>query len=234
MKIGALTIGQSPRNDIVPEIREILGHEVEIVERGALDGLSLKEVNDFHPGPPSPILITRMKDGTEVKITKKHIITRLKNCILELEAKGVEISILLCTEDFPNIESRRILLRPDKILRSMVKAILKKGERLGVIIPSLDQIQTTKRKWDGTGFSVVVEALSPYTGTEKEIIEIANKFKKLKADLIILDCIGFNRMTKAVFRDVTKKPVLLPRTIVGRIAREIVEGSTTGVRSSNR
>jgi hypothetical protein len=30
-------------------------------------------------------------------------------------------------------------------------------------------------------------------------------------------------MTKAVFRDVTKKPVLLPRTILGRIAREIVE-----------
>ena len=222
MKIGAVTIGQSPRDDIIPEIREVLGPQVEIVERGALDGLSLKEVNDFYPGPSSPILVTRMKDGTEVKITKKHIVTRLKNCILELEGKGVEISILLCTEDFPEIKSKKILLRPDRILQSMVKAILKKG-KLGVIIPSLDQIQATKKKWDSTGFSVVVEAISPYTGTEKEIIEIANKFKNLEVDLTILDCIGFNRMTKAVFRDVIKKPVLLPRTILARIAREIVE-----------
>ncbi|MDN5940637.1 MAG: AroM family protein [Nitrospira sp.] len=61
MKIGAVTIGQSPRDDIIPEIREILGPEVEIVERGALDGLSLKEVNDFYPGPPGPILVTRME-----------------------------------------------------------------------------------------------------------------------------------------------------------------------------
>jgi protein AroM len=222
MKIGVVTIGQSPRDDIIPEIREVLGPEVEIVERGALDGLSLKEVNEFYQGEAGQTLITRMKDGTEVKITKKHIVTRLKNCILELEGKGVEISILLCTEDFPEIESQKILLRPDRVLQSMVKAILKKG-KLGVIIPSLDQIQATKKKWDSTGFSVVVGAISPYTGTEKAIIEIANKFKNLKVDLIILDCIGFNRMTKAVFRDVTKKPVLLPRTIIGRIAREIVE-----------
>jgi len=199
-----------------------LGPQVEIVERGALDGLSMKEVNDFYASPPGPILITRMKDGTEVKVAKKHIVTRLNNCILELEAKGVEISILLCTEDFPEIESKKILLRPDRVLQIMVKAILQKGQ-LGIIVPSLDQIQATKKKWNSTGFTVVVEAISPYTGTEKEIIEIANRFKYLKVDLIILDCIGYNRTTKALFRDVTKKPVLLPRAILGRIAREIVE-----------
>jgi protein AroM len=222
MKIGAATIGQSPRVDIIPEIREILGPGVEILERGVLDGLSLKEVSDFRPGRRGSTLITRMKDGTEVNVTKQYVVQRLTNCISELEGKGVELSILLCTEDFPEIESKKILLRPDRVLQSMVKAILKKG-KLGVIIPSLDQIQATKRKWNSAGFSVVVEAISPYTGTEKEMIEIANRFKNLKVDLIILDCIGYNRTTKALFRNVTKKPVLLPGAILGRIAREIVE-----------
>ncbi len=94
---------------------------------------------------------------------------------------------------------------------------------MGVIIPSLDQIRETEKKWDSTNFAVVVEAASPYTGTEREIIELAKKFRDLKVDLIILDCIGFNRRTKEVLRDVTKKPVLLPRTIIGRIAKELVE-----------
>ncbi|MDR4493015.1 MAG: AroM family protein [Nitrospirales bacterium] len=145
MKIGMLTIGQSPRDDIIPEIREVLGSEVDIVEKGVLDGLRLKEIDDFYSRKSDPILITRMNDGTEVKITKNHVIARIKDCILELEAKGVEISILLCTEDFSEIKSKKILLQPGRLLKSMVKAILNKG-KLGVIIPSFDQIQDIKKK----------------------------------------------------------------------------------------
>ena len=49
-KIGMITIGQSPRVDIVPEIKEILGEEIEVLEAGALDGLSLEQVRGFYPG----------------------------------------------------------------------------------------------------------------------------------------------------------------------------------------
>jgi protein AroM len=47
MKVGTLTIGQSPRIDIIPEIRDVLGPSVEIVEKGALDGLNLEQVKKF-------------------------------------------------------------------------------------------------------------------------------------------------------------------------------------------
>lgn len=39
-KIGAITVGQSPRVDLIPEIQPILGDSVEIIQAGALDGLS--------------------------------------------------------------------------------------------------------------------------------------------------------------------------------------------------
>ena len=39
-RIGAITIGQSPRVDVVPEMQQILGPDVEIVQAGVLDGLS--------------------------------------------------------------------------------------------------------------------------------------------------------------------------------------------------
>lgn len=41
-KIGAITIGQSPRIDVIPEMQEILGENVIILEAGALDGLTKK------------------------------------------------------------------------------------------------------------------------------------------------------------------------------------------------
>lgn len=221
MKIGAVTIGQSPRDDIIPEMREILGLEVEIIEKGALDGLGLKEVKNFYPEPTDCTLVTRMKDGTEVKIAEKYIVPRIKNCVRELE-KDTEVIILLCTGEFPEIESKTILLRLDTITQNLVQGILENG-KLGVIVPSPLQIQAAKKKWKRTSFDVVVEAVSPYTGTEQEMIEKANNIKKFNVDLIILDCIGFNRKTKAIFREITKKPVILPRTIIGRIAKEIVE-----------
>ena len=42
-KIGAITVGQSPRVDLIPEIQPILGDSVEIIQAGTLDGLSKEE-----------------------------------------------------------------------------------------------------------------------------------------------------------------------------------------------
>jgi protein AroM len=42
--IGVVTIGQTPRRDIVPHLRSVLGDHIEIIEAGALDGLSEEEV----------------------------------------------------------------------------------------------------------------------------------------------------------------------------------------------
>ena len=36
--LGTVTIGQAPRTDLIPEIKQFLGDGVEILEAGALDG----------------------------------------------------------------------------------------------------------------------------------------------------------------------------------------------------
>jgi len=81
-------------------MREILGSDVEIIERGALDGLTPEEIKNFYPEANDWVLITRMRDGTEVKIAKKHVIERMKRCTSDLE-DGVDMIILLCTGEFP-------------------------------------------------------------------------------------------------------------------------------------
>ncbi len=41
-KVGVVTIGQSPRTDVLPEMKLFWGGEVEVRECGALDDLSRK------------------------------------------------------------------------------------------------------------------------------------------------------------------------------------------------
>lgn len=43
-KLGILTIGQSPRPDILGELLPLFDNDIEIFEAGALDGLTMEEI----------------------------------------------------------------------------------------------------------------------------------------------------------------------------------------------
>jgi len=82
-----------------------------------------------------------------------------------------------------------------------------------------------EERWKRTNpnLKVIVETVSPYTGTDVEIEKVAKKIAKTNANLIVIDCLGFNREVKTIFQKITRKPVLLPRTLLGRIAGELIE-----------
>ncbi|MFC2169686.1 AroM family protein [Acidobacteriota bacterium] len=221
MNLGMITIGQSPRTDIIPEIRDSLGFKVKIIEKGALDGLTFEEIKAYSPKSTDLPLITRLKNGTEVKVAKKHLISRIKNCVKDLERRKVGAIVFLCTGEFPEIESNIIFLRPHKIMLNMVKGILEEG-KLGIIVPSTLHLPMAKKKWARDNLKIFPGAVSPYTGTEKKIIATASELKKCDVDLIILDCMGFNKQTKLLFKKIMQKPVLLPRAIIGRIVGEMI------------
>ena len=219
-KIGFITIGQSPREDIVCEIAEILGPEVEIIERGALDSLSRNEIESLRPKKGDFPLITRLRDGSSAIVGKKKIIPLLKRKIEELEQQGVQLIGLLCTDDFPELKSERLLLQPYRLLFNLVMAILKKGT-LAVLAPLEEQGEDVKKKWEKTGLKVVVETLNPYQEFSDARLAI-ERIKKEDADLIVLDCIGYSQKIKERIRVVAGKPVLLPRTVLARMIKELI------------
>ena len=48
-KIGMVAVGQAPRTDIMPGMKRVLGADVQVIEKGALDGLSLDEIQSLYP-----------------------------------------------------------------------------------------------------------------------------------------------------------------------------------------
>ncbi|MBE5397345.1 AroM family protein [Brevibacillus borstelensis] len=54
-KLGAITIGQSPRVDVTPEMLPFLT-EFQVVEKGALDGLGPEELAALAPKPGENVL----------------------------------------------------------------------------------------------------------------------------------------------------------------------------------
>jgi protein AroM len=107
-------------------------------------------------------------------------------------------------------------------LEGIVEGMLGRGT-LAIVVPSSDQLQLLKEKWERASLNLIVEFLSPYSAKENQIKVLANKLKDKKPDLIFLDCFGFDRKTKEIFKEITHKPVLLPRNLIGKIAREILK-----------
>ncbi len=218
--LGTVTIGQSPRVDLIPEMKEFLGPGIEIVEGGALDGLTLEQVAEFYPTAGEPVLVTRMADGTSVKITEKHILPRMQSEIDRLAREGAEIIALVCTGKFPVFNSDRLIVRPERILFNAVSAVAT-NLRIGYLMPDAAQAPKNGTRWDGVASAVRGEPASPY-GPFDRIVTAAENLKAWGAQIVVMNCIGYTSAMKKAVKDITGVPVILARSILARTLSELL------------
>ncbi len=216
-RIAALTIGQSPRTDLTPEIRGYLGNEIEILEAGALDGYNYQEIFErFSPKGEDDILVTRLRDGSEVIIGEKYISDLLNKRIKELEKENLELILLLCTGKFADLQSTSILLKPQKILYSLILKLELKN--FAVIIPNEMQKRQIKRSWNNLNMDPIIKSASPYK-ENNDLISAAEEIKNHDIDLIYLDCMGYSKDMKNVVAKISNKKVILPREMISLIIK---------------
>ncbi len=227
-RLGIVTIGQSPRVDVVPEFIDAFGSTPQIEQYGLLDGLTREEIASLAPrDPEDQTLVTRLKDGTEVRLSEKRVVERLPQAVADMERRGVDVIVLFCTGAFPPVASTVPVLYPSAIVGAVVAAVLSSrkggGARLCVVAPAREQFPMLARKWEGTGATLLFEFLSPYTSGDSEILECAGSVARLQCDMIVLDCIGYTEKIRSVFASVARVPVILPRSLLARVAAELLE-----------
>ena len=154
-RIGAITVGQSPRTDVVGELGELL-QGIELQQRGALDGLTADEIQKLAPVAGDYVLVTKLQDGTSVRIAEKYILERIKKHIEDLENEGVEGILMLCTGEFPTFHSRRPLLYPQRLLQHFVASVADQAV-VGIFTPDVSQVPQATRRWIANGCKQVFD-----------------------------------------------------------------------------
>lgn len=223
--IGVVTIGQSPRTDVVPEIRRLVydaGHSrnVTFLEKGALDGLSTEEIERLAPKDGKDLLVTRLRNGTEVTVDKNLIRPRLEQAISELDREGAEIIALLCSDEFPPFRSESPLIIPARLLSGVLSSIFLNG-KLGVMVPSEKQVGVATEAYHRLGFQPIAVAASPY-GKKEAITDAANRLKG-DVSLVVMDCFGYNLEMKSQVRKITETPVILVRSLLAFTLNECLQ-----------
>ncbi|SKC70286.1 AroM family protein [Maledivibacter halophilus] len=219
-KLGIITIGQSPRNDLIPDIENILNKEILLKQCGALDEYKYEEVLEkFSPQKGDSVLVTRMRDGRQVRIGEKYIINLLQKCIDKLEIEGIETILLLCTGKFPKFKHNSLLIKPHELLHTTVSK-LAAGEKIGVILPHEDQITQAIEWWKNGESEISIEIASPY-GDVENVKKAAQKLIDKDVKFIFMDCMGYTGEMKELVKGITGKYVILPRTLIARMINEI-------------
>jgi protein AroM len=220
--LGAVTIGQTPRVDVIPELAALLPGAA-FREAGALDDEPPEALRRLAADPRGPILVTRLRDGREIRVGEADVLPRLRRAIALLE-EGVDAILLLCTGPFPRLTARVPLLYPERVLVHFVAGVFD-GEALGVLTPGAAQVEWQVRRWRAAcpGAEVAVAAASPYGSDWRPALDAAlDALARSRPALMVMDCLGYDRAMREHVRARTGTPVALARSVLARAAAELL------------
>ena len=211
-RIGFVTIGQSPRRDIVPGLTKILPKKITVVESGALDGLGQQDIDALAPRDHDYPLYTRLADGQSVTVAKSLIVPRMQACIDQLNADGVAIIALLCSGVFPDFQSRAPLLLPNTLVDNVIQETLQKRRGVAVLLPLASQIKTIQ-KYFHNDTNLRLFSLAP-SAHNAAIDEVVLRLQESQVDLILLRCFSYSWAMKDAIAVGTSQPTLLARSLL--------------------
>jgi protein AroM len=216
--VAAITIGQTPRDDVAGELEKVLGPDVRVVQAGALDGLSRAEIERLTPAAEADALITRLRDGADAIVGKSRIVPRLQACLDRL-AGETEAATILCAGVFPPFQSPHPVVMPERCMSAMVDAVFD-GRRLGVIVPIAEQRESYRARWSRVDPRVTMVVASPYDDASR-LVAAAEELRRDGVSLVVMECMGFTSGMKQIVRDVAGAPALLPATVLARVLAEL-------------
>ncbi|HKX19359.1 MAG TPA: AroM family protein [bacterium] len=221
--VGFVTIGQSPRPDMMEEFERALPG-LKLAQRGALDDLTEAEITALAPSPGDEVLVSRLRSGRPVRLAHRQIDGRVQVCLDRFAQEGVGLAVVLCTGAFPGLAFGGVLLRPHRVLPHVVAAVCEglpanAPVRLGVMVPDEGQIRQAESRWSGRAAATVVAA-SPY-GDSRTIAGAAQALEAAAVSLVVMDCLGYTREMQQTVARATGVPVVLATGAVALVVREV-------------
>ncbi len=208
-----LTIGQSPRPDVTPEILAFMGGGGPVTEAGVLDGLDRSAIPGPEPGEMP--LVSRLATGEEVILGEGFVERRMRN-LVERTPEGT-VAAILCTGPFRGIPDRPGLVKAGPAFDRALEAACVPGTAVGILIPDRRQEQDALRRVP-EGCRALIGVASPCSGVAAAG-ELRERFRH--ADLIALNCLGYDGALAGALETATGKPVLLARRILAERIAEV-------------
>jgi len=219
--IGLVVLGHNPRPDD-ESVYDSIAPGVPRLMAGGLDDFSPEEARGFHDQTGDSPLVCLLSDNTTVEIPLPVLFPYLKKKVEQLAASGATSAVVLCSGGFPEFDCSIPVILPGKIVPAVV-AGLYPGKTVGLIVPNTAQLNAAQAHWKSMGVDTVATVISPY---QDQGFEIAGElFSSLGMELVAIDCMGFTEEHRDRLKKLCCCPVLLPKTLVARVALEMEQSA---------
>jgi protein AroM len=191
--IAAVTIGQTPRPDLLEPLVDRVGSEARIIALGALDELTAADIATRSRGrdarPAGSPLTTRLRDGSAVTLDEADLAPLVQAAVDRADRAGADVTLLLCAGGFEALSAEGTLVRPSEAAAAAVRDI--DARRVAVVVPYPGQAASAERKWLTAGFDAVA-IVGDLPGVELSA--------DLRVDAVVLDYVGHPGEAVRAFR----------------------------------
>jgi len=212
-----VTIGQTPRTDMVPDLVARLPAGTVVREVGALDGLDRAQVGALAPAPGEARLVTRLADGSQAVVGKARMHARLQGMLDGLGRDPSAVTVLLCTGEFPGLRGPGVFLDAQHLVDHGVAALCAGMERIGLLLPAAEQAEEFHWK-PASHQELRVTWASPYVGDRFD--EAARELSG--CDAVVMHCMGFTEEQRRRVARTSGRPVLLARRFVAAAVAQLL------------
>ena len=168
------------------------------------------------PTHPADVLVTRLRDGTQVTVGEEAVLPFLEDAISEVEGAGADFTLVVCTGAFPSLRHANPLLFAGPLLTAGVTA-LTTGLAVDIFCPDGQQIDAVRDKWQAAHVTVgTLHVASPYRDAERALRDAARAVGD--PNFIVLDCMGYTEAMAETVQAGTGIPTIPARRVVARLA----------------
>ena len=191
--LAILTIGVVPMCEVLPLLTEYIDKQ-HITHHSLLGQMRREDVMaEYGVSPGDEPLLTLLSDHQLAHVSRQKVERSLQSIVEVLDNQGFDVILLMSTASIARLTARNsILLEPLRI------------------IPPL--LQTPP----------VYAVANPIEGTEQQLIDAGKELLEQGADVIMLDCLGFNQRHRDLLQKSLDVPILLSNVLIARLASELL------------
>jgi protein AroM len=213
-RLAFVTLGQSPRIDLVPELLAELKTPVEALEYGLLDDIEADRLGEAAAVGDEASFLTRLRDGSyfELSVAWAHI--RFIEVYENIKTQGADLVILMsasCGHDF-KADSATVVC--DNVVSRAIEVMASAELRVGVVVPLealLEKIEIVGGPWA----CKKMQAAKP-----GDFTELGPALSKMAdCDIIALHSMGYDEADLMEARRLTGKPVIMNRRLIANAVK---------------
>jgi len=217
-RVMFITVGRSPRHDIIPEILNILDIDLDVVEIGVLDNLSKAEVNELSAREGEQSLSTCLSQNIRVVLSKAAVQRRVEAILSELRPHDCDLVVLLSTGLLRDFESPCPMVNAQRAMESAIISLSSRDQTIGLIHPlerQINEIDIPVLNQFNISASYAQEG--DRDALARAVMDVA------QSDVIVLHSVSYTEADREIVAQASRKPVLLARRIIATAIRLMLQ-----------